>query len=208
MAFPPSRNEIRNLVAICNCIPSISRQLRNATTQPETVMTAFTLLHTIVSVLPVGFGLAAFARHGKIDPTTRLGKRYLGTMLAGTVSGFGFILTLGFTPGQVLGLFTLALLAVGTLTTRGHWRKPGYTQTVALTTSFLMLWVFFTTETLKHFPTGRPFATGPNDPSLIPVRLGLLAAYLAVLGHQLRKVRTDRVFEARVQKFLAISRAA
>ncbi len=171
-------------------------------------MTTFTLLHTVVSTLPVGFGLVAFARYGKIDPTTRLGKWYLGTMLAGTVSGFGFILTLGFTPGQVLGLFTLALLAIGTLTLNGHWRKAGYTQTVALTTSFLMLMVFFTTETLKHFPAGKPFATGPNDPSLIPVRLSLLVAYLAVLGHQLRKLHADRVFEARVQKFLAISRAA
>jgi hypothetical protein len=171
-------------------------------------MTAFTLAHAGISILPVGFGLAAFARHGQIDPKTRLGKWYLGTMLAGTVSGFGFILTLGFTPGQVLGLFTLALLLLGTLTLRGHWRKPGYTQTIALTTSFLMLVVFLTTETLRRFPTGQPFASGPTDPSLIPVRLGLLAAYLAVLGYQIRKVRADRVFDARVERFLAVSRAA
>ena len=171
-------------------------------------MTAFTLFHTAVSILPVGFGLAALVRHGRIDPRTRAGKWYLGTMLAGTVTGFGFVFTLGFTPGQVLGLVTLALLAVGTLTPRGDWRKPGYTQTVALTTSFLMLLVFLTTETLKRFPAGQPFASGPTDPSLIPVRLGLLAAYLVVLGRQLSKVRADRVFEARVQKFLATSRAA
>jgi hypothetical protein len=171
-------------------------------------MTAFTLLHTAVSVLPVGFGLAAFARHGTIDPQTRTGKWYLGTMLAGTVTGFGFIPTLGFTPGQVLGLFTLALLVVGTLTFRGHWRKPGYIQTVALTTSFLMLMVFFTTETLKRFPLGHPFAAGPADPSLVPVRLALLVAYVATLGIQLRKVRANRMFDARVERFLAISRAA
>ena len=98
-------------------------------------MTAFTLLHTIVSVLPVGFGLAAYARHGAIDPKTRLGNWYVGTMLAGTVTGFGFILTIGFTPGQVLGLVTLALLAVGTLTPRGTCRKAGYMQTMALSAS-------------------------------------------------------------------------
>jgi hypothetical protein len=172
-------------------------------------MTAFTLLHTLVSVLPVGLGLAAFARHGKIDPKTRLGKWYVATMLAGTASGFGFILTIGFTPGQVLGLFTLALLAIGTLTTRGAWRRPGYTQTVALTTSFLMLWVFLTTETLKRFPTGQPFASGPDDPSLIPVRLALLGVYVAVLGYQIRKMRAaSRVFEARLRQFLSLSRAA
>src|SRR5207248_6137113 len=107
-----AREEIRNSVARCNHTPSIPTQSQVATTRPTRgvpVMTAFTLLHTAVSVLPVGFGLAAFARHGGIDPTTRLGKWYVGTMLAGTVSGFGFLLTLGFTPGQVLGLVTLAL---------------------------------------------------------------------------------------------------
>jgi len=171
-------------------------------------MTAFTLAHTAISVLPVGFGLYAFARRGGIDPTTRAGKWYLGTMLAGTVTGFGFVATLGVTPGQVLGLLTLALLAIGTLTTKGAWRKPGYTQTVALTTSFLMLMVFLTTETLTRVPVGRPFASGPADPALIPVRLGLLVAYLATLGHQLMKVHADRVFDARVARFFAASRTA
>jgi hypothetical protein len=171
-------------------------------------MTPFTAFHTLISVLPVGFGLYALARHGRIDPGTRSGKWYLGTMLAGTVSGFGFVLTFGFTPGQVLGLFTLALLGLGTLTLRGRWRKPGYTQTVALTTSFLMLIVFLTTETLKRFPLGHPFASGPADPSLIPVRLGLLAGYVAGLGWQLWKVHEERVFDARVRRFLAVSRAA
>ncbi|HJZ58873.1 MAG TPA: hypothetical protein VKE74_28275 [Gemmataceae bacterium] len=161
-------------------------------------MTPFTAFHTVLSLLPVGFGLYAFARHGRIDPGTRSGQWYIGTMLAGTVSGFGFIQTLGFTPGQVLGLFTLALLLLGTLTLRGHWRGPGYTQTIALTTSFLMLMVFLTTETLKRLPLGHPLASGPTDPSLIPVRFGLLAAYLAVLGLQIWKVRAERALAASV----------
>lgn len=171
-------------------------------------MTAFILAHTAVSILPVGFGLYAFARHGGIDPTTRAGKWYLSTMLAGTVSGFGFIATLGFTPGQVLGLFTLGLLLLGTFTPHGTRRRAGYVQTVALTTSFLMLWVFLTTETLKRFPTGQPFASGPNDPSLVPVRLGLLAVYLAVLGRQVLKVRADRGPQARLERLTADYRRA
>lgn len=158
-------------------------------------MTAFTLLHTIISVLPVGIGLAAFARHGAIRPNTRLGRWYLGTMLAGTVTGFGFLATLGFTPGQVFGLVTLGLLAVGTLTVRGQWRAAGYTQTVALSASYLMLWVFLTTETLKRFPTGQPFASGPADPSLIPVRLALLAAFVVGVGYQVLKIRSARTLD-------------
>jgi hypothetical protein len=171
-------------------------------------MSAFTLFHTAASILPVGFGLAAFARRGAIDPETRLGKWYLGTMFVGTVTGFRFIATIGFTAGQVLGLFTLALLLGGLFTVRGEWRKPGYAQTAALTTSFLMLMVFATTETLKHFPAGQPFATSAADPALIPVRLGLLALYAVGLGGQLLKIRHERSLDARLERVVATYRHA
>lgn len=152
-------------------------------------MSAFTLFHTAVSVLPIGFGFAAFLRQGTINPTTRHGRLYVAPMLAGSISSFGFLLTFGFTPGQVLTLLTLALLAVGTLTLRGRWRGPGYVQTIALSTSYLLLMVFATTETLKRFPVGHPFAAGPTDPSLIPVRLALLALFAVGLTFQIRTLR-------------------
>jgi hypothetical protein len=126
-----------------------------------------------------------------------LGKWYIGTMLAGTVSAFGFLPTLGFTPGQVLTLITLGLLLVGTVTYGGRWRKWGYMQAVALTTSFLLLMVFLTTEVLKKVPVGHPFASGPADPSLVPVRLSLLAAYVVVLGFQVLQIRASRSQAAR-----------
>ncbi|MCE9563958.1 MAG: hypothetical protein K8U57_18100 [Planctomycetes bacterium] len=171
-------------------------------------MTAFTLAHTAVSILPIGFGLYSFARHGKISPKSLSGKWYLGTMLVGAVTSFGFIPTFGFTPGQVLTLATLALLTVGTLTLRGEWRTAGYKQTIALTTSFLLLMVFATTETLKQFPTDQPFATSAADPSLIPVRLALLTAYLAGLGYQLLKVHQKFGPVARLERILAADRYA
>jgi hypothetical protein len=124
------------------------------------------------------------------------------------VTGFGFILTVGFTPGQVLGLFTLALLAVGTLTPRGAWRRAGYTQTIALSASYLLLWVFLTTETLKRFPTGRPFASGPADPSLIPVRFALLGLFLVGVTYQVLKLRAANRTEARLERLTADYRHA
>ncbi len=173
-----------------------------------TAFTAFTLAHTAVSLLPIGFGFYAFAKHGNISPKTHSGKWYLGTMFVGAVSSFGFIATFGFTPGQVLTLATLALLAAGTVTLRGEWRTPGYKQTIALTTSFLLLMVFATTETLKHFPAGQPFATSAADPSLLPVRLALLTAYLAGLGYQLLKVHQKFGPVARLERILANDRHA
>lgn len=42
-------------------------------------MTAFILAYTAVSLLPVGFGLYAFARRGRIDPATPSDEWYVGT---------------------------------------------------------------------------------------------------------------------------------
>src|SRR5262245_29940319 len=111
-------------------------------------ISAFGLLHTAVSVLPIFLGLFAFLRDGKIDPRNRAGKLYLLTMFLGAVSSWGFLPTKGVTPGQVLTLITLALLLAATFTLRGTWRQPGYVQTISLSASYLLLMVFTTTETL------------------------------------------------------------
>jgi hypothetical protein len=154
-------------------------------------MSPFGLFHTAVSVLPIGFGLLAFVRDGKIDPTNRVGKLYLVTMLLGSVTSWGFIPSKGFTPGQVLTLITLALLFTGTLTLRGRWREAGYVQTICLSASYLLLMVFATTETLTRLPVDSPFASGPTDPALTPVRLGLLAAFVLGLGYQVFRLRAS-----------------
>jgi hypothetical protein len=172
-------------------------------------MSPFGMLHTAISVLPIGLGLVAFARHGAIDPRTRTGRWYLYTMLAGSVSSFGFILTKGFTPAQVLMLLTLALLVIGTLDLRGAWRVPGFVQALALSASYLLLMVFATTETLTRVPVGQPFASGPDDPALIPVRLVLLATFVIGLGYQFFKLRAANRPEARLQRLVAgVRRAA
>jgi hypothetical protein len=155
-------------------------------------MSAFALLHTGISLLPLGSGLVAFARDGKIDPKNRVGQWYLGTMLAASVSSWGFLLTKGYTPAQMLTLVTLALLTAAMFTLRGQWRKPGYAQTVLLSTSFLLLMVFTTTETLTRVPRGQPFATGPNDPALLPVRLALLAVFAIGVAYQVFKIRAAK----------------
>jgi hypothetical protein len=147
------------------------------------------LFHTAVSILPIGFGLLAFFRDGKIDPKNTVGKLYLGTMLITCVTALGFLPSKGFTPGQVLNVVTLALLFAGTFTVRGKWRGEGYVQTLSLSASYLLLMVALTTETLTRLPADSPFAKeGPTDPALMPVRLGLLVAFVLGVGYQVFKL--------------------
>jgi hypothetical protein len=154
----------------------------------ETAMTAFTLIHTLITLLPVGFGLYGLARYGRIDPKTAAGKWYLGTMFVGSLSGFGFLLKFGFTPGTVLTLLTLGLLTAGVVTARGTWRNAGYVQTLALSASYFLLWIFLTTETLK----GVGYAANADDPKLLPVRLVLLGLFVIGSVLQVRAIRTEK----------------
>jgi hypothetical protein len=149
-------------------------------------ISVFGLLYTAVSALPLGLGLLAFARDGKIDPENRVGKLYLFTLLAGSVTWWAFLAE-GFTFGPALALLMLALLAAGTLTLRGRWRRPGYVQTLSLSASFFLL-AFATTEGLARLPIN-PVAAASAAPSLMPARLVLLAAFLRAVAFQLLGLR-------------------
>lgn len=153
-------------------------------------MSAFGLFHTAVSLLALPLGLYAFARDGKIDPKNGVGKLYLASMLIGTLTAFGFIVSKGFNPAQVLSVLTLVVLLAGMFVSRVHWlgRAAVYVETTAMTFSFLLLMVFTTTETLTRIPTEHPFAANAESAELIPVRLSLLAAFLLGLGYQLFKL--------------------
>src|SRR5262249_9596904 len=98
-------------------------------------------------------------------------------------------------PAQVLTLLTLALLFTATFTFRGEWRRPGVVQTVSLSASYLLLMVFTTTEVLTRLPAAHPFASGPADPALLPIRLVLLAGFVVGLGYQLLQLRAERAGE-------------
>ncbi|HVL12757.1 MAG TPA: hypothetical protein VM529_09335 [Gemmata sp.] len=152
-------------------------------------MSPLGIFHTTVSVLPVGFGLYAYLRDGRIDLKTRVGKLYWLTMVVGSVTALGFIPTKGFGPPQVLTLLTLGLLLASVMTPRGRWRGEGHVRTVSLTLSYFLLWFFTTTETLTRLPKGEPFASGPNDPALLPVRLALLVVLAIGLTLQVRRLR-------------------
>ena len=163
-------------------------------------MSAFVLFHTAVSVLAIPLGLLAFVRDGKIEPQNRVGKLYLAAMLVGSLSAFGFILTKGFNPAQVLTVATLVLLFVGTFADRTKWlgRTAAYVQNFSLSASYLLLMVFTTTETLVRVPFGHPFAANAESPVLLPVRLALLVAFVFGLGYQFFELHSARKNNAQV----------
>lgn len=155
-------------------------------------MSTYGILHTAVSTLPVFLGGYALLRTGAIDLRSRVGRLYFWTMLVGTVSGFGFLPTRGFTAGQALGIASLVTLGAAAYTIQFKRRAAGYAQTLAMSFSYLLLMIFTTTETLTRLPRGNPFAATPESPELMPVRLGLFLGFLALMAFQVRAIRRTK----------------
>lgn len=150
-------------------------------------------IHTLLSLIPVGAGLAALLKHGRIDPYTSAGKLYWAGMVLSVVTAFGLSSTGGLNPGHVLGLLTLVVMVAATLAPRivllG--RTARYIQVVLMSFSFLLLMVPGTNETLSRLPVGHPIGNGPES---APVQLalgGMLVLFLLGTGYQLIQLRRD-----------------
>ncbi|KGF79158.1 membrane protein [Massilia sp. JS1662] len=149
-------------------------------------------IHTVLSLIPIVAGLLAFNRHGRIDPSSGLGKVYWAGMIASVVTAFGLSSTGGFNPGHALGLLTLLVMACATAVPRIAFlgRAAAYLQVGLMSFSFMLLLVPGTNETLSRLPVGHPIGHGPDSP---PVRLALACVFaLFVLGTGYQMVRLRR----------------
>lgn len=154
-------------------------------------ITPFGAFHTTISLLPIPLGLWAFAQYGRIVPTSGVGKLYLATMFAGSVTGLMIFHHGGFGPGHVLSILTIVLLLLGAFSSRVGWfgRGARYVETISLSLSFFLLFFFLTTETLTRLPPDHPYAPSQEAPELLPIRGVLLLVLVIGVGYQIFTMR-------------------
>ncbi len=140
------------------------------------------IVHTALSLLPVFFGAWALLRTGYIEPRSSLGKWYLVGMVVSIATSFGLSSTGGFNEAHALGIVALLAMLVGFTARRMHWLGGGaeYLQNLALSFSYMLLFIPAINETLRRVPPSQPIASGPDS----PIVLGLvgLVAVLFVIG--------------------------
>jgi hypothetical protein len=165
-------------------------------------ISAFGALHTILSLIPVGAGLVAFQRYGKIDPGTGVGKVYWIGMVASVLTAFGLSSTGGFNPGHALGLITLTVMLIATLAPRIAFlgRAAPYLQVALMSFSFMLLMIPGTNETLSRLPVGHPIGNGPESAPVQMALAGMFALFLLGTGYQLTQLRRRRLAARVVQK--------
>jgi hypothetical protein len=120
--------------------------------------------HTLISIVPVIFGIYSFARYGGIEAGTRSGRIYLTSILMSVLTSFGLSSTGGFNAGHALGILALLTLAVALTIPHVHrlGRARRYLSQLAYTFSFFLLLVPGINETLTRLPVARPLASGPD----------------------------------------------
>jgi len=124
-------------------------------------LTNLGVIHTAISLVAVGAGIAGFVRDKRIDLDNRAGKTYLIMTVLTCLTGFGIFQHGGFGKPHALGVLTLLVLAVA-------WKvaaRPAL-QTVLLSLTFFFHMIPAVTETLTRVPMGAPTLPNAEAPEL------------------------------------------
>jgi hypothetical protein len=139
------------------------------------ILTAFTIFHVILSLIAIaaGFVVVFGFLAGKTSPLTQL---FLWTTIATSVTGFFFPFH-GITPGIILGILSLLVLAIA-IRARGRWRKTYViTSTIALYFNVFVLVV----QLFEKVPALTALAPTQSEPPF-KIAQGLVLLLFIILG--------------------------
>jgi len=131
-------------------------------------LTGLGVIHTVISLVAVGAGVAALFASGTISMRTTAGRVYVVTTILTCLSGLPIFQKGGFGPPHALALLTLVVIAGAIALEKGVLRHAAarYIETVAYSLTFFFHMIPGFTETSTRLPVGAPLATGPEDPAL------------------------------------------
>jgi hypothetical protein len=154
-------------------------------------LTPLGIIHTLISLLALGAGIACLVRDGRISPESRLGLLYIWATVATCLTGFGIFQHGGIGPPHILGVLTLLVLAFaawpGGASLFG--RTWLYVTTVCYSLTLFFHAIPGATETFTRIPVGRPLFAGPDDPALQALAGVMFVIFLAGAGWQVVQLR-------------------
>ena len=154
-------------------------------------LTPLGAFHTAIGLIAVVAGLIALIRDKQISPRNLLGKIYVVTTIVTCVTGFGIFRHGGFGAPHVLGIITLAVLAVAAVAGQStlFGRASRYVETISYSATFFFHFIPGVTETSTRLPPGAPLVANADAPAL-QVAIGILfLAFLIGATLQARRLR-------------------
>jgi uncharacterized membrane protein len=157
-------------------------------------LTPLGTFHTAVSLIAVGSGLVALVRDRAISPRTLAGRIYVITTVITCLTGFGIFQHGGFGPPHVLGVITLAVLAVAAVAGRSRLfgRAAPYVEAISYSATFFFHMIPAITETSTRLPLGAPLVASAEAPALQAANAVLFVAFLVGATLQVRHMQAAR----------------
>lgn len=153
----------------------------------------FGMVHTVISLVAVAAGVAAFVRYKEITPRTLAGQIYVWMTVLTCLTGFFIFHHGGFGPAHVVGIITLVVLGVAWAAGKG---KPGgaskYVETICYTLTFFFHMVPTITESLTRLPAGHPIAATQQDPLITKLTGVAFLLFLMGVTLQIFRLRKNR----------------
>jgi len=161
-------------------------------------LTPLGLVHTLVSLVCVLLAVAAVVVDRRIDPSSAPGFWYLVTLWVTTLTGFPIFRSGKVTPPHVLGWLTVAVLVIAALAGRSSvfGRFSPYVETIAYSSTVLLLLIPTVTETLTRVPPGAPWVASLDAPILRAIYSVLLVLFLIAATLQVRGLRAAEALAA------------
>lgn len=155
-------------------------------------LTSLGAIHTALALIAIITGLAMVIRSGAITTDRALSPVYIWTTVLTCLTSFGIFQRGGFNIAHVLGILTLAAIALAVMAgaKRAFGRFSPYVETVGFSTSLFFHFIPGITETFSRFPQGAPLFAGPEDPQLAKVLGGVFLVFVVGVLVQVWRLKT------------------
>ena len=152
-------------------------------------LTPLGTFHTIVSLVAVVSAVVALAREGQISRKSGIGRLYIWSLVITCVTGLPIFRSGTVGPPHILGVLTLAALAVAAAAgkTQLFGRVSAYVETIAYSVTVFFLSISTVTETLTRLPPSAPVIASPAAPIFKTLYLGLFVLFVIGVARQIRQ---------------------
>lgn len=152
-------------------------------------LTTLGIIHTAISLVALGAGFVALAKHREITPRTNAGRWFIWTTIITVLTGFPIMQHGGFGKPHILGVITLVVMAGAALAGRGKLggKLAPYLEVVGYSATFFFHFIPAVNETFTRLPVGAPLATSDKDPIVQGFVGGFFLLFL--IGATLQAVR-------------------